>query len=492
MRYLAVSVCLLSLWFGSTGCENNRLQTSEWNPEFAVSLINSEFTLLDVIQSLDESNAFQVDSGQLVHLLYHGTVLSPLGEDWLQLPDLSIPIIDNNAGVIPDVIDQIGFIRELHLKAGKLQVALQTTENQQVSVFMDFPGFLKAGKSLQFDTSLVINGSLILEADLQGYEITSNGNGYPYTLEYSGTSDLFGTLSMTDLAFRYIQGRFDPIVTQTPIDTVDIKLFKSQASGVLRFKDYSMSLHIRNSIGLPLQARFSKLFAKTNFEGFIDIDADSLSTGLPLSYPALSEIGESKESSFRLTEENSNLEEVLIAGPRGIGYQIVGESLPMTADGFLLDSSRYEIDLEVDLPLHLRAENVFLQDTFEVQLSELQEWDFLEKGSLRIQTENGFPAELAMQIYFLDAFGQVSDSLYEDFRQVLVAAAVDNGGRVITPEILNFDVPIPQEKLQHIASATTGVVVFEAVSWNSGQTLVKMFDEYTFALRIGLKASVSP
>ncbi|MEM7374472.1 MAG: hypothetical protein AAF587_38120 [Bacteroidota bacterium] len=491
MRILTiVSVCLILSFWGSS-CTERPLQISEWNPDFAISLINSEFTLLDVIEELDDQDAFLVDSGQLVHLIYHGKVFSITGDQLIQLPDIDLPFLDNSTGYIPNTFPGIGSLSRIHAKTGRLRIEIQATSNNQVELLMRFPSFIKGEKVLEIDSTFILNGANVIDIDLAGYQIESTDQGFGFSIDYQGSSDLFGTISLQHLTYSYLQGRFDPITTVTKVDTVDIKLFKSQAAGVLHFRDYQLDLSIRNSIGIPINGKARVLQAKTNYEGLKDLESIELQQGIDFLYPDLQQVGQTFFTNYELNEVNSNLGEVLQAGPRELAYQFEGASLPMNKDGFIQDTSKFSVEVDIDLPLHLRADHVLLRDTFVFGLRELEEFEALEDASLRIQTENGFPAELDMQMYFLDPQGQVLDSLYESFRNVFQAAAVNAEGRVSQIEILNFDVAIPQDKLLRIANTDQVAISFETLSWNNGQTFVRMFDDYTFALRIGLRATLN-
>lgn len=494
MRISSVSAIIFSFVVGIylSSCTDGSLQTSEWNPDFAVALVNSEFTLTDVIEALDEDGIILVDSGDLVHLVYSGRVLSVQGSELVTIPELTFPVLDETNGVIPSNFPDIGLIRQVDLSAGKMILDLETSENRQANIQIQFPSLTKDGEVLTLDTSLVINGPLIMEANLAGYTMSSGNSDFGYTMTYDGIPDLSGSLTLTQLEFSYIQGRFDPVLTQTPLDTIEIELFKSQAAGTLRFQDYALSIFIRNSIGIPFEGKFNELTAKTNRNGEMEVIVDSLTSGLAFAYPRLSEVGQSKTTVFTANADNSNLGDVLQEGPTEIRHQIDGQTLPMLSDGFITDTSRFAIEFDVDLPLHLRAEQVLLKETFEFGLTELKEFDYMEDASLRIQTENGFPVELSMQLYFINSQGTVVDSLYENFQQVLQAAEVNAEGRVIAPEIVNFDIDIPEEKRIRISDATDVAIEFKTQSLNDGQTIVKIFDDYTFALRVGWRATLNP
>lgn len=488
--FYAVSVCM-ALCLGLTNCADTTLQTSEWKPDFAISLINSEFSLLDVIEELDEQGAFLVDPGQLVHLIYKGRVFSISGEELVQLPDIEVPLPDGVDGFFPNTVSGVGTVSNMLLKGGKLRLEVHSPTSNQVRFTLRLPSFIKGETVLEIDSILQLNAGNVIEIDLNGYRLESTDQGFGFSFQTQEGKDVFGTVALQNMAFSFIQGRFEPVRALTEIDTVDIKLFKSQASGVLHFKDYQMVMAIYNSVGIPISGKASTLNAVTNYQDIMDLESEDLRNGIPFTYPDVLQVGQTMYTDFVLNESNSNLGEVLAAGPREIAYQFEGQTLQMNKDGFIQDTSRFTVEVEVDLPLHLRADHVLLRDTFEFGLRELEEFDVLEDASLRIQTENGFPAELDMQIYFLDPQGAVLDSLYESFRNVFQPAAVDNEGRVTEIQTINYDVSIPQDKLLRIANTDQVAIVFEAVSWNNGETFVKMFDDYTFALRIGLRAKLN-
>ena len=481
-----------------SACINTEPEGIAWQPEIAIPLANTVFTVQDVVDEADEDGITEVDGDRVVHLIYEGKIASfPIGQEII-LPDIVFPVAAGG-GHFPKDIQGVGKVEALHFKpGGKLVLNLESPESGKIDVEVSIPGLRKAGVAYSLSTSFLSpNSPLEVVIDLEGYQWEAADAGFAFSIEseFFDTNDpvaVLGTLSLLGSEFSYVEGRFDPVLLQTREDTLEIDLFKSQASGVLTFEEFSLELSISNSIGIPIVGKTLLLEASTNRAGVLPIEAGDLPTGLNLAYPALNEVGSAKTTLVALNEDNANLAEVISSGPREIRYQVQGETQVMTEAGFLTDSSTIGIDLRVDLPLHLRAENVILTDTLPFSLSEVADIELIEAATFRIQTINGFPLELGMQLIFLDQNDQALDSLFSSTSQLLNPAPVDAGGRVTEAMELITEAELSAEKIDMLPLTRRVVIRFSAQSVEEGQVPVRIFEDYTLALNIGLRASITP
>jgi hypothetical protein len=225
----------------------------------------------------------------------------------------------------------------------------------------------------------------------------------------------------------------------------------------------------------------------TRNRGILNLENDSLSQGFVINYPDTNEVGESKETLLHFDEENTNFLEVFSAFPEQLRFQFEGSTLFEENPGFVLDTSKIGLGLALDLPFILRSDGLLLSDTFALSVREWEQLDLLQEASLRIQTENGFPVELELQVVFLEN-EQAIDSMFAEQRQVLSAAPVDNAGRATELSVLNFDIPLSPDQLAKLNRTTHLLLRAYLQTTQQGSVPVSFYDDYQLFFKMGIKA----
>lgn len=488
--------CLLAFALFS-GClpDEETFNSNDWQPEIAIPLFKAEFGLEDILSQIEGESPLVVDSNRLIHLVYEGEVFSLSGEDLFTFPNLLGPVADTS-GTLSTVFPGFGTIHRVDFKSGGLSFNLNATDTGQVQMRLSMPELVKSGNPFQFDTIFDSPGMVSKSISLAGYSLISPSGQVSYAYESNLLStgnpvELLGTIVFDSTTYSYIEGLLEPITTETRIDTVDVELFQNQAAALLEFQDFDLNITFKNSIGLPIRGTMKQLLAITNLNGLQDINSDELKDGVDFAFPSLSEVGETKETLVNLNPDNSDLAQAITHGPTQMVYQVEGMTLPMTQPGFLTDSSRFGVDIALDFPLFLTANRFFLEQQRDFLVDDWGPIDKIEEASFRIQTENGYPIELNMQLYLMDENG-IIDSVFDGFQQFLAAAPVDNDARVTEPAILNFDVDLTPSRLANLQRTRYLLVQLDTETLNDGQTPVRIFDDYTFVLKMGLKAKVEP
>lgn len=493
-KRLLFSLLILAL-FSACLPDDGTFNSNDWQPEIAIPLFKAEFGLEDILAQFEGETPLEVDSNRLIHIIYEGEVFSLRGEDLFTFPKLLGPVVDSS-GTLSTVFPGLGTIYRIDFKSGGLSFDLNAQATGQVEMQLSMPELVKNGNSFQFDTIFDSPGNIRKNISLAGYSLLSSSGQVSYTykskLVGSGTPvELLGAIVFDSTTYSYIEGLLEPITTETRIDTVTIELFDNQAAAVLEFQDFDLNINFKNSIGLPIQGTMKQLLAITNQGGIQDINSDELKDGVDFDFPSLSEIGETKETLVNLDPNNSDLANAITKGPTEMVYQVEGMTLPMTEAGFMTDSSRFGVDVELDLPLFLTADQFFLEQQRDFVVNDWGPIDKVQEASFRIQTENGYPIELNMQLYLMDENG-IIDSVFDEFQPFLAAAPVDNDARTIEPAILNFDIDLPASRLANLQRTRYILVQLATKTLDDGQTPVKIFDDYTFVLKMGLRAKLDP
>jgi hypothetical protein len=276
---------------------------------------------------------------------------------------------------------------------------------------------------------------------------------------------------------------------------VSIGVFKNKINGSMKFWNPEIMVKSINSIGVPLAVTLDTLKAYT----VTPPNSVTLTVGpkpflsWPVwtvpnpTWPNVSSIADS----FYLDTLNSNIRNLINISPNYVALQAGALTNPSgipTTPNFVLDSSRFSLSMQVDLPLFGNG-YMTMQDTLKfsfgsVSVSQLQ-W-----ATFAINTINGFPLGAVQQIYFADTLKHKIDSLLTTSQQqTLVAASV--GGPptyyVTSPSAKSLQITVNQAFLQHVSNVKYLIIYSKLTTTNNGNTPVMIYNTANINVKIGLQ-----
>jgi hypothetical protein len=209
---------------------------------------------------------------------------------------------------------------------------------------------------------------------------------------------------------------------------------------------------------------------------------------LPISTPT--QVGQSATSSLLLNASNSNIDNVLTNLPRYLIYKIDALSNPpppaVQMQNFIEDSSRFKVDVDINIPLEGTLKNLIFQDTIMFKFQEVEE---LQSLTMKVFFKNGFPIETKVQVYFADTMGYVLDSLLQD-DVILASALVGNNGRVTTATEKNTEIYYPEDKILRLKKVRKIYVKASTNTVDGGTKNVKIYSDYRLDLKISGRAKL--
>jgi len=188
--------------------------------------------------------------------------------------------------------------------------------------------------------------------------------------------------------------------------------------------------------------------AAVDIERFTGFNQDGDSTTLlfnpgvnPFSYayPTIEEINQTKDTVLSINGNNSTIADFLAFLPTHLEYSLKASSNPdgeqQSDYNFATKDSKINVDLEFILPLWFRANNIALQDTIDMDLSDIsEETDMIDKINIVLKVINGLPVAIDFQLYFLDESYQPVDTLFNPGSQPVIAAGqLDSEYKVSSP-----------------------------------------------------------
>jgi hypothetical protein len=153
------------------------------------------------------------------------------------------------------------------------------------------------------------------------------------------------------------------------------------------------------------------------------------------------------------------------------------------------NNSAFSVEPSIELPLDFNLDHFSYRDTLAQEISKIENIDYAEGLTIRIELTNDIPIELGTQLYFLDATYRVIDSLFPS--AVLIHAAIVNSeGKTITagkmmPSPLLIE--INKARLEKIYN-TKYLSFYAKATSNNRQTIVR--SDQKLKVKIGAKAKI--
>lgn len=510
-----------------------KMAGSFWEPDIAVPLVNSSMTLKNILKLSSANNNFSIASDNFVTLVYRGNLFSLRADEAFKIPDqpintnytfpsASLPgfnainlqdtfqvnppfttTFDFNTGS-PD-----SFIDSFTVKNCLFAINLISTFQQQMFITINIPDAKKNGvpfsQVVEVPPAGTSNITRSVNFNLADYRIKLHQNGLPNKLKMifgikliktnnsilPGHNSIAMVMSLSDIAFKNLFGSIGQKWLAPNTDTIPITLFNNGiAGGGISVVNASLDIKFANAFGIPIRATFQKLqgYNPLSLTPIINFASTLLNNPLPISTPQ--QLGQLANSSLLLNSSNSNISNVLTKLPRFLIYKLDALSNPPPPfplmQNFIEDSSRFKVDVDINLPLEGTLKDIVFQDTIMFKFQEVEE---LQSLDLKLFFKNGFPIETKVQVYFADTMGYVIDSLLKD-DIILASALVGSNGRVTSATEKNTEINYPEEKILRLKKVRKIYVKGTTSTFQNGSKNVKIYSDYRLDLKIAGRAKL--
>ncbi|MFK8008647.1 MAG: hypothetical protein AB8H03_19975 [Saprospiraceae bacterium] len=477
----------------------DNIEVENWQPEVAVALVNTTVSIQDFLDDFDSQGYLDIDDENFMTLVYESNVFSVSGEEIIAIPDITIPMMDTTMTLPYSSINTSFDIDFFTIKNGQLDFAFQSPHNEDMNVIIEVQNLSQNGVRLSYPTIVEYSGSAPTNVsgtiDLSGYimdffndeikvrYIATNAAGERKHLQNM-------VLQLQDFEYSLIQGYFDQYEFDLPSDTILINLFETAVSGSLKIENPKINLKISNSFGVPIGMVAENLTAETMSEGTINVYS-ILDDGIDFNYPSLTQIGQSKITNVGVNKDNSNLSEIISSNPTQLNYKLGAITNP-TADpsikGFVLDTSQFDVDVEMELPVWLSASDFAIEEISEFDASFFED---IESASFKLITENGLPIEAGVQVYFIDENDIVLDSLFNSGNMTLIPAAEVNAQGEVTAKTSSENIAeFTIDRITKIQDATQISIKGMVSTAEMGTVAVKFYTDYGMSFKLGAIAKL--
>lgn len=500
----------------------NKLKQSEISPALAVPIAHSSMALKDIVLSDEAKTFIKEDADGFISLVYRQSLFSKSAGEIITLP-AQVPVTESFSLSIPTPLPPSFTIIKTHfqtvsfatnngekldsmtLKSAKLTIDLVSTLDYDAKVVVSSSQIIKNGATLN-DTVEYSGTSKTFTSvvDMSGYTIDFSDDGtnsveMAYTIlaknvPFKTPSNPYNVnidVRVDDLTFKSIYGYLGVQTFNVAFDTLSIDLFKNQVSGQYEIADPSVSFHLDNSIGIPSVINTSVLKA-SNGTNSLAFAGSAFAT--PWKIGAPTSPGGIVPSTFELNTANSNIKNIMAISPKNLEYNITATLNP---DGFLvqnfaLDTSKINVDVEVEIPLHGYAGDFVLQDTIETDLSDiLGDLNMIEYVNFLILIKNTFPVNALAQVYFADSNYVKLDSLFSSEEALILASPPDplKNFKSVTVTEKFTKVEFSSAKMKKIANAKYLLINGRINSYdNMNKTNIKIYSDYMLDVKLGIQA----
>lgn len=319
-------------------------------------------------------------------------------------------------------------------------------------------------------------------------EARSNPTGQPFNLFGSDTLINLKT-SMLSITPDYVRG----YLGQTDLSDskeVDFGLGTLIQNGTIKLDSVTMKFDITNYIGADIQAYIDELLSVNNRTLF----------NLPLNNSQLIQhpinINRATESYFGsynptpftyslvLDKNNSNIKEVIENLPDKLRYDLRLKLNPLGnisgSSDFIYSDKLVDTRVRLDMPLSFSADQLLLADTIDFGVATTTDFDPIGPSTIYLLAKNGFPFDLDMELFLIDANNVVIDNILVPG---LIASAQVNGSNIVTQTTTTkIAIPIDANRKSKLTSATRIGIRAKLDSPNYPQ-LTQLYTNYRLDLK---------
>jgi hypothetical protein len=449
---------LVSVWLAGCYSEIQDLEFGnlQWSPELGIPLVDSEFTLIDILESNASDIDFTTNADDIVVIrISDDSLFSQSAKDYFSLSDQLLnvpPIILTQAEI--DEFNANGEVTVARNAAvdypneGNLERILINQGNVQTEVTEDFP----ADVDLSFEMEDPNNASILNYNNFFSYDgfdpvstdqstdqfndigFTFNADPSEAQVNFSFTVTLtrvnqdlvFGANSIDlnigvgDLEFEALYGDLSSQNISTEENTIRTDAFSQNdllSDIEYYFENPEFRLIFTNSMGIPIR------FDVNNFTTYKDGQESSEPINNAIELEAASEGSTTRsEANFDNTFKN-----VINDLPDSVSLQVDGLIDPdNTPNNFVTKDSYFQAGYEVRLPLQFSLEGFEINETISLDGIDPQE---LQYALFKFTSENSLPFDLDFKADFLAEDSSVVMNLFDG--RFLAGGSVDE------PEAIN-------------------------------------------------------
>ncbi len=434
------SLFLLLFLYSCIADDFDKLQRSNWDPEFAIPLVDSRIGMERLVGKYNDGAGFTTDDEDVVVLLYEGNILDVGADSLIKLEEISFDLAVFQKFNIINYPSPNFLLRTIDMKAGRLEVHIEDDIPSNTRVTLNLPKTTKDGLPFQRTFTIPFSGSSLTSFDtvfsLANYVTDLSGNGNEYNkLEINFDANEVSNndsvdidqfiVTFKDLEYNFIDGNLGNIDMGNHDDTLDLDVFDNFKSGRIVLQDPKINLDITNSFGLPIALNINNI-SGSGSNGNSSLTGDAVGDGINV--PSPGSVGDSSSSETEINNSNSNIAQFLSITPDALSFSFgleANSGSDTSVYNFVTDKSRIRADLDLKIPMKGSLDSVIIEDIYAFDHSDVET---LDEVIFKMVTYNTFPVGIYVQVYFLDENNVVLDSLTDMGTAIFREANTDADG----------------------------------------------------------------
>ncbi|MBK6265815.1 hypothetical protein JKA74_12295 [Marivirga sp. S37H4] len=434
--YVTIVSCL---FYG--GCYSDlddlTLGKIQWAPELGLPLINSSFTVKDLLEASDSAFEYTEENDVLVLVLKEDSLFTSSARDFFSLPDRSFPTVPiiltpeevdefNTTGTVlinrEIALEYESSLDSINIESGTISLNLQENFPANGDLDLNFrtisnPGLFQHPYSWSYNGLNPISTDFV-EDEFNNTSFAFGGNNdfdkvfidIELLLEKVNDINLvFGENSL-EFNFDFINmefgAMFGDLSTQsinTEKNTLETDFFNSDELGEISYylDDPRFKILYTNTMGLPVVFDISNFTTYKNNESEEVVFEEEISLS-----PA--PIGSSSTTEVSFNEIFKNIINNL---PDSVQLEIAGTIDPNnTPDNFVTGESGIQVGYDLQIPLILSLQNLIFTESFEVDAIESED---IQSVTFKFNSNNSLPLDVNLKAVFLDADSVEQHVLFE-------------------------------------------------------------------------------
>jgi len=531
------AICIVFLLFSCQKQINfDKIKPITYNGDWAAPLAYGNFSIEDILEG-DSSSYFFYGSDGLIHLTYTGELVSLNLDDLIpnnkttysvsinltssesaQLAGTNSLAVYFNQVVTLDDLNTNGVAFEMdsvEIKSGIFDFSFNSRIDHKITLELDIPALKLNGIPFNQVINIDENSNNNIQIDVSGYnmDLTKGGTTHSTfdaaikaTIIKGPSANYAGGIDV-DLEIKNgykIKTAYGDALRQDFLalnnTNLDIELFDFDEIGKTIFmEDATIKFLWKNSFGVPIEVVLDNVTGLNKKLENFTLDVTNVSSS-EMIITAPSVVGQ--ETSGEIVINNSktqtgsgrlSLKDFINENINKLNVDAQALSNPVgvprpPSKNFINENSALKIDIEASIPLHGRALGYAFRDTFDMDIG--AESDEIEKASIKLYSENGFPIDLLGSFAFLDENDKVLFVIDNSPEFIFKAAEVDANGKSIKASVNDLEIVIEDADLSKLGLVKKISIIASFSTSSQGTKPVKFFKDDRLSVKIGARVKV--
>ncbi len=306
----------------------------------------------------------------------------------------------------------------------------------------------------------------------------------------STADSLFADIRFEQLRPSYARGYLGQDTFNFGPSSVYIDLFKNINATNFQLQDVKMSFDIENNIGLDGDVLLQNLKSvNTRNNQTVVLSGSALNNPIvipraidPGGFNAIPSIP--TYANYVLSGSNSNAPAFVSNLPDRIDYSLELHTNPQGNQNyidFIYLDKLMKFDLNLEIPLHFLADDLTLMDTVEITVNAI-DLSRIQSGTLTLIANNGFPFDAKVQLFVLDQFNNITDSLFTN--NIILAAPINANGRVTEKKRSKLVMPVSQDQIYAFLNDAKRIKVISHFTTKPVGQTVRIYSDYQLDLKL--------